>query len=68
MVTFNIIMVTVRPQCIDNLFDVVMESEKSMAREGLTEDSRRLLSMPGNKSSRKIYSRYQILEKNILMT
>lgn len=39
MVTFTIIMVTVRPQCIDNLFDVVMESEKSMAREGLTENS-----------------------------
>ena len=35
-----------------------MKSEESMAIEGLMEDDIRLLSMPENKSGKKIYSRY----------
>ena len=46
------------PFMIDNLFDVFMESDKSMVKEGLSEDSIRLLSMPEKAASCKIYTRY----------
>ena len=46
------------PFLIDNLFDVFMESDKSMVKEGLSEDSIRLLSMPEKAASCKIYTRY----------